>query len=64
LVRRWQQLVRLFANGRNTNNCQSPSAWGSMQDLTSWSCNDHENSEESAQNYMGGSCLISRQLGP
>ncbi len=24
-----------------------------MQDLTSWSFNDHENSEESAQNYMG-----------
>ncbi len=29
------------------NNCQSPSVWGSMQDLTSWSFNDHENSEES-----------------
>ncbi|MBN3301563.1 NBEA protein, partial [Amia calva] len=25
------------------NNCQSPSVWGSMQDLTSWSFNDHEN---------------------
>uniref|UniRef100_A0A4W5KLZ8 NACHT LRR and PYD domain-containing protein n=1 Tax=Hucho hucho TaxID=62062 RepID=A0A4W5KLZ8_9TELE len=36
-------------------NCQSPSAWGSMQDLTLWSCNDHENGEESAQNYTGGS---------
>ncbi len=24
------------------NNCQSPSDWGSMQDLTSWSFNDHE----------------------
>ncbi len=33
------------------NNCQSPSDWGSMQDLTSWSFSDHENSEESAQNY-------------
>ncbi len=33
------------------NNSQSPSDWGSMQDLTSWSFNDHENSEESAQNY-------------
>ncbi len=30
--------------------------WGSMQDLTSWSFNDHENGEESAQNYTGGSC--------
>ncbi len=35
------------------NNCQSPSVWGSMQDLTSWSFNDHENGEESAQNYSG-----------
>ncbi len=38
------------------NNCQSASDWGSMQDLTSWSFNDHENGEESAQNYTGGSC--------
>ncbi len=38
------------------NNCQSPSDWGSMQDLTSWSFNDHENGEESAQNYTGGPC--------
>ncbi len=37
------------------NSCQSPSYWGSMQDLTSWSFNDHENGEESVQNYMGGS---------
>ncbi len=27
----------------------SPSVWGSVQDLTSWSFNDHENGEE--QNY-------------
>ncbi len=26
-----------------------------MQDLTSWSFNDHENGDESAQNYTGGS---------
>ncbi len=32
------------------NNCQSPLVWGSMQDLTSWSFNDHENGEESTQN--------------
>ncbi len=38
------------------DNCQSPSVWGSMQDLTSWNFNDHENGEESAQNYTGGSC--------
>ncbi len=30
---------------------QSPSVWGSMQDLTSRSFNDDENDEESAQNY-------------
>ncbi len=42
------------------NNCQSPSVWGSMQDLSSWSLNDHENGEESAQNYTGGSCQWSR----
>ncbi len=35
------------------NNCQSLSVWGSMLDLTSWSFNDHENGEESAQNYTG-----------
>ncbi len=28
----------------------------SVQDLTSWSLNDHENGEESAQNYTRGSC--------
>ncbi len=31
-----------------------------MQDLTSWSFNDHENDEESAQNYTGGSCQWSQ----
>ncbi len=36
-------------------NCQSPSVWGSMQDLASWSLIDHENGVESAQNYVGGS---------
>ncbi len=39
---------------------QSPSDWGSMQDLTSWSFNDHENGKESAQNYTGGSCQWSQ----
>ncbi len=38
------------------NNYQSPSVWVYMQDLTSWSFNNHENGEESAQNYTGGSC--------
>ncbi len=41
-------------------NCQSPSVWGSMQDLTSWSFTDHENGVESAQNYTGGSCQWSQ----
>ncbi len=36
---------------------------GSIQDYTSWSFKDHENGEESAQNYTGGS-MISKQLGP
>ena len=47
IIRKWEETQK---------NCQSPSTWGSMQDLTSWSCNDHENGEESAQNYTGGSC--------
>ncbi len=42
------------------NNCQSPSDWGSMLDLSSWSFTDHENGEESAQNYTGGSCQWSQ----
>ncbi len=42
------------------NNCQSPSVWRSMQDLTSWSFYDHEKGEESAQNYAGGSCQWSQ----
>ncbi len=46
IIRKWNK----------QNNWQSPSVWGSMQDLTSWSFNDHENGEESAQNYTGGSC--------
>ncbi len=37
------------------NSYQSP-CWGSMQDLTLWSFNDHENGEESAQSYTGVSC--------
>ena len=33
---------------------QSHSVWGSMQDLTSWGINDHEEGEGSAQNYTTG----------
>ncbi len=39
---------------------KSPSVWGSIQDLPSWSFSDHENGEESAQNYTGGSCQWSQ----
>ncbi len=35
---------------------KSPPNWGSMQDLNSWSFNDHENGEKSTQNNTGGSC--------
>ncbi|KAL0176647.1 hypothetical protein M9458_028977, partial [Cirrhinus mrigala] len=33
IIRKWKK----------QNNCQSPSLWGSMQDLTSWSFNEQEN---------------------
>jgi len=36
------------------HDCQSPSDWGSMQDLTSWGLNDPKKGEKSAQNYTGG----------
>ncbi len=39
---------------------KSPSDWGSMQDLTLLSFNDHENGEESAQNYTTRSCQWSQ----
>ncbi len=42
------------------NICQSSSNWGFMQNLTSWSFNDHENGEESTQNYTGGPCQWSQ----
>jgi len=36
------------------HDCQSPSDWGSMQDLASWGLNDPKKGEESPQNYTGG----------
>ncbi|KAI3356592.1 hypothetical protein L3Q82_017789 [Scortum barcoo] len=33
IIRKWKKLKM---------DCQSPSDWGSMQDLASWSINDHE----------------------
>ncbi len=40
--------------------CQSSTNWGFMQDLTLWSFNEHENGEESTQNYMGVPCQWSQ----
>ncbi|KAI4874581.1 hypothetical protein NFI96_006056 [Prochilodus magdalenae] len=42
--------------------CQSPSDWGSTQDLTSWRINDPKKGEESAQNYTGGAVLKSAHV--
>ncbi len=50
----------IIHNLKKQNNCRSPSVWDSMQDLTSWSFNDHVNGEEPAQNYTGGSCQWSQ----
>ncbi len=33
-----------------------PRSGAPCKNLTSWNFNDHENGEESAQNYKGGSC--------
>jgi len=35
------------------HDCQSPSDWSPMQDLTSWGLNDPKKGEKSAQNYTG-----------
>ena len=35
---------------------QSPSVWGSTQDLASWDINDDEKGQVSAQYYTGGAC--------
>ena len=35
---------------------QSPSVWGSKQDLASWDINDDEKGQGSAQYYTGGAC--------
>ena len=35
---------------------QSPSVWGSTQDLTSWDINDDEKGQGSAQYYTRGAC--------
>ena len=41
---------------------QSPSVWSSMQDLTSWGINDHEEGEGSAQNCTVSKKTISNTL--
>ena len=38
------------------NNCQSPSFWGSTQDLALWDINDDEKGQGSAQYYTGEAC--------
>ena len=43
IIRKWKKFQ---------DDGQSPSVWGSMQDLTTWGINDHEEGEGSAQNYM------------
>ena len=43
----------ILENGRNR---QSPSVWGSMQDLTLWDINDDEKGQGSAQYYTGIAC--------
>ena len=35
---------------------QSPSVWGSTQDLASWDINEDEKGQGSAQYYTGGAC--------
>ena len=35
---------------------QSPSVWGSTQELASWDINDDEKGQGSAQYYTGGAC--------
>ena len=45
IIRKWKKFKMTV---------KSPSVWGSMQDLTSWGINDHEEGEGSAQNYTAG----------
>ncbi len=40
-----QLLAQLLENGRIQDDCQSPSDWGSVHDLASWSINDPEKGE-------------------
>ena len=45
IIRKWKKF-KMTVN--------HPSAWDSMQDLTSWGINDDEEGEGSAKNYMAG----------
>ena len=42
---------------------QSPSVWGSIQDLTPWDINDHKEGEVSAQNYTAGPGQSPEEIG-
>ena len=47
-------IIRKWKKHKRTVNLPRPGAPCKISPR--WSCNDHENGEESAQNYMGGSC--------
>ncbi len=49
-------IFRKWKKHKITVNLPRSGDWCSIQDLTTWSFNDHKNGEESAQNYTGGSC--------
>ena len=47
IIRKWK---------KTQSHRQSPSVWGSTQDLASWDINDDEKGQGSAQYYTGGAC--------
>ena len=47
IIRKWKE---------TKSHRQSPSVWGSTQDLTSWDINDDEKGQGSAQYDTGGAC--------
>ena len=47
IIREWKQ---------TQSHRQSPSVWGSTQDLASWDINDDGKGQGSAQYYTGGAC--------
>ena len=47
IIRKWK---------KTQSHRQSPSVWGSTQDLTSWDINDDEKGQGSGQYYTGRAC--------